>query len=171
MDKLNIIPTLALSIRQPWAWAVAAGLKTVENRNWNRLTAGYGHRGPFAVHASQGMTRAEYELARDYMADRGVICPAPHELVRGAIIGTAIVSGAVKKSTNVWFMGPYGLLLDHARMLDLPIPCSGALGFFKWRPSGGAILPPAKWMLPSSPGQEPEPLLFGSSGNCGGFDG
>lgn len=144
------LPTKALSIRQPWAWAVAAGFKTIENRHWNRLTPGYGYRGAFALHASLGMTMAEYDAAYAYMKERGVICPEPHDLVRGAIIGTAVVSGAVKKSTNVWFMGPYGLLIDGATMLDQPIPCSGALGFFYWKPSGGEIAPPAKWMLPKT---------------------
>jgi ASCH domain-containing protein len=36
----------ALSIRQPWAWAICAGCKDVENRSWNTK-----HRGPFVVHA------------------------------------------------------------------------------------------------------------------------
>lgn len=39
----------ALSIRQPWATLVAAGLKTVECRTWKTK-----YRGPFLVCASQG---------------------------------------------------------------------------------------------------------------------
>lgn len=37
-----------LSVRQPWAWAIAKGYKTIENRS--RATS---HRGPLAIHASQ----------------------------------------------------------------------------------------------------------------------
>ena len=35
-----------LSIRQPWAWAIVAGFKPVENRTWKT-----GYRGPLLIHA------------------------------------------------------------------------------------------------------------------------
>jgi hypothetical protein len=44
----------ALSIRQPWAWLILNAGKDIENRDW--LTR---FRGPFLIHASKGMTRAE----------------------------------------------------------------------------------------------------------------
>ncbi|QDT02214.1 ASCH domain protein [Rubripirellula lacrimiformis] len=36
-----------LSVRQPWAWGICAGIKTVENRTWTTQ-----HRGRIAIHAS-----------------------------------------------------------------------------------------------------------------------
>ena len=36
-----------LSVRQPWAWAIARGRKRVENRNWAPS-----YRGPVAIYAS-----------------------------------------------------------------------------------------------------------------------
>ncbi|MCU1592441.1 MAG: 8, gp08 [Frankiales bacterium] len=39
----------ALTVRQPWAWAIATGAKTVENR-----TRGTAYRGPLAIHAGLG---------------------------------------------------------------------------------------------------------------------
>jgi hypothetical protein len=36
-----------LSVRQPWAWAVARGQKPIENRNWDTT-----YRGELAIHAS-----------------------------------------------------------------------------------------------------------------------
>jgi hypothetical protein len=39
----------AITVRQPWAWAIAAGAKTVENR-----TRGSAYRGPLAIHAGLG---------------------------------------------------------------------------------------------------------------------
>jgi hypothetical protein len=36
-----------LTVRQPWAWAIARGHKNVENRGWSTT-----HRGPLAVHAA-----------------------------------------------------------------------------------------------------------------------
>lgn len=59
----------ALTVRQPWAWAIAAGVKTVENR-----TRGTLHRGPLAIHAGQGwserglispLIRADWRTAAD----------------------------------------------------------------------------------------------------------
>jgi hypothetical protein len=37
----------ALSIRQPWAWLIIAGIKDIENRRWAT-----NHRGPILVHAA-----------------------------------------------------------------------------------------------------------------------
>jgi hypothetical protein len=50
----------ALSIRQPWAWLIVKGYKDIENRTWATKL-----RGRVFVHASKGMTRAEYEDAAD----------------------------------------------------------------------------------------------------------
>lgn len=36
-----------LTVRQPWAWAIARGHKNVENRGWSTT-----HRGPLAIHAA-----------------------------------------------------------------------------------------------------------------------
>jgi hypothetical protein len=41
----------ALSVRQPYAWLIVAGLKDVENRS-RRLR----HRGPLLIHASIAIT-------------------------------------------------------------------------------------------------------------------
>ena len=38
---------LALSVRQPWAWAIARGHKVIENRDWDTR-----FRGTLAIHAS-----------------------------------------------------------------------------------------------------------------------
>lgn len=170
-----VIPRLALSVRQPWAFGLAAGWKDIENRDWRQPNPGLKFRGPFAIHASLGMTCAEYDVACDIFSTCGRTCPAPYELVRGAIIGTAEVVDIVKESNSPWFFGRLGLVIANAQLLAEPIPCSGALGFFEWKPSGGDIAKPAKWMLPPAPAPEPKPdpqrFLFGSTGNCGGYDG
>jgi len=167
-----VIPYLALSIRQPWAYAVAAGWKDIENRDWRQPNPGLKFRGAVAIHASGGMTQDEYYGACSTFRHCGFECPPPHELVRGAIIGTAEIVDIVKHTDSPWFFGRLGLVIANARLLAEPIPSSGALGFFEWKRRGGEIVPPAKWMLPPVP-PEPaqEPLLFPSTGNCGGFDG
>lgn len=148
---MNAPPDLAISVRQPWAWAIVAGHKPVENRSpvavrfmerVKSLRSGHW----VAVHAAKGMTRDEYEEAAQFMASRGVICPPPAELLRGGIIGSVRTVGVVKKCPSPWFFGPRGILLEDARPCDF-IPAVGALGLFKWTPAGVEIVPkPARWM-------------------------
>lgn len=38
----------ALTVRQPWAWAIARGHKPIENRTWSTT-----YRGPLAIHAAK----------------------------------------------------------------------------------------------------------------------
>ena len=45
-----VVPTHALSIRQPWAWAVVAAYKPVENRSWRPAAFHVGK--TIAIHAS-----------------------------------------------------------------------------------------------------------------------
>lgn len=33
------LPELALSVRQPWAWAIIHAGKDIENRSWQDITA------------------------------------------------------------------------------------------------------------------------------------
>lgn len=120
----------AISVRQPWAWFIIYLGKDVENRTWRTL-----FRGPVWIHASKGMTRAEYE--------EGIICarrvfgrpfPEPRfeDLQRGGIIGRAEITGCVTASTSKWFGGPYGFPIINPMACEF-LPCNGALGFFKPR--------------------------------------
>ncbi|MFA7504240.1 MAG: hypothetical protein WCZ28_06040 [Burkholderiaceae bacterium] len=159
------VPNMALSARQPWAWALIHGGKDVENRGEMAIRRGgmrtlVGKR--IAIHAAKGMTRAEYERARDFMASIGVSCPAPADLERGGIIGSAFLASVVKEHTSPWFFGPRGLCLIHPE----PVPFIGArgeLGMFPWSPNLAQPEPPAKWMQ-SRPSQC-------ELGECGLFDG
>lgn len=142
------LPRLALSVRQPWAWAIVFRGKDIENRSWRHPNPGLTFRGEFAVHAAKGMTRDEYDDAAEFMARIGVVCPPAGDLLRAGIIGTAVVRDIVRESTSQWFMGPRGLVLAEARSVEL-IPSVGQLGFFEWSQADASILPtPARWMLP-----------------------
>lgn len=119
----------ALSIRQPWAWLIVNGHKDIENRSWPTRFCG-----EFLVHASKGMTRAEYDdvdlmIALDERL-RHVRLPAFEQLERGGIVGRASIFGCVSYSSSPWFFGPQGFVLRNA--LPLPfVPFKGALGFFE----------------------------------------
>lgn len=149
-EMQHVAPSPALSVRQPWAWAIAAGHKRVENRSTAALRhiavqAGRLDNRWICIHAAKGMTRREYEDAADFMAGLGVTCPAPADLVRGAIIARAFLLGVARRSEDPWFFGPAALLLADVRAIDPPIPAAGALGLFFWR-RGGTIEDPKPWM-------------------------
>lgn len=164
------LPRLAISVRQPWAWAIIYGGKDIENRRWSVYSPSRRFTGRVAIHASSGMTRNEYREAAEFMEKLGVTCPPAVDLVRGAIIGTVEIIGSVTRvsrpTTSKWFVGRFGLVLRGPEPIPEPIPVSGQLGFFKWE-RNGKIMPPAKWMLPVTPSEsikrrnpEPEGNLF-----------
>jgi hypothetical protein len=129
------IPHLALSVRQPWAWALLYAGKDLENRDWRPTIPGPKQRGWIAIHASKGMTKAYYQEAAAYMRDRlGIICPGPQDLPRGGIVGSVVIVDLVTKSDSPWFFGPYAFVLRDARPCSFR-PASGVLGFFKWERS------------------------------------
>jgi hypothetical protein len=131
----DAVPQLALSVRQPWAWALFYAGKDLENRDWRPTNPGLKQRGWIAIHASKGMTKAYYEEAAAYMRDRlGIICPAPKDLPRGGIVGSVVIVDLVIKSDSPWFFGPYAFVLRDARPCAFQ-PARGMLGFFKWERS------------------------------------
>lgn len=160
------LPRLALSVRQPWAFCLAAGWKDIENRSWRRGNPGLNFRGEFCIHASTGMTRDEYEGCAELCEDLGFVCPPPADLLRGGIIGIARITEVVTfHPTSLWFFGPVGLVIADARPIDF-IPVGGRLGFFDWREllpfakNGGPLpVPPAKWMLPKQRQARPTPAV------------
>lgn len=121
--KLNELK--ALSIWQPWAWAIVHAGKDFENREWAPKNPGRKFSGEFLIHAAKGMTRDEY-AAGAAMIDN---LPPFEDLQRGGIIGRARVVDFVERSDSDWSFGP-GLVLADAKPLPF-MPCKGMLGFFK----------------------------------------
>lgn len=130
------IPQFALSVRQPWAWYILHAGKDIENRSW-----GTRMRGPIALHASSGLTRAEFadclETTVHAISERrpfppGSTLPAIEELPRGGIVGVVEIVDSVQHSDSPWFFGKHGFRLANPRP-DEFVPVKGALGFFDWR--------------------------------------
>lgn len=108
-----------LSIRQPWAWAILAGHKPVENRTWATR-----YRGPLAVHAA-----LRYDYAGEkWMLDTLDIHP-PADLPRGGIIGRVMLRDCITHHESRWFVGPFGFLLEEPVPIPV-IPWRGQLGLF-----------------------------------------
>ncbi|SDG87205.1 ASCH domain-containing protein [Pseudomonas flavescens] len=115
----------ALSIRQPWAWLIIHGSKDIENRTWHTK-----FRGRFLVHAAQGMTRKEYEFARDFaLQTDATLLPPFEDLQRGGIIGSVELVDSVDHSKSRWYMGEKGFVLQDPKPLPF-MPLKGRLGFF-----------------------------------------
>jgi hypothetical protein len=118
----------ALSIRQPWAWLIVNGHKDIENRVWSTR-----YNGPLVIHASKGMTKAEYEDVDDMLAFdlrlSHIELPPMAQIERGGIVGVAHCGGSVEKSDSPWFFGPHGFLLTDARAVPF-VEFKGQLGFF-----------------------------------------
>lgn len=133
---------IALSLRQPWAWAVIHGGKTIENRRWNTR-----FRGEFLIHAAKGMGRDEYGDAVDFINDvreslvidwRANRVPDPIDLPRGGIVGRARLVdviqpcrvGGERLCRHPWHMpDQFGFVLDGVEPVAFE-PCVGKLGFF-----------------------------------------
>lgn len=78
-----MIPTdaRALTIRQPWASLIAAGVKTIETRSWSTA-----YRGPLVIHAGKTLyDAADCERFRDALGIEPV-APAAPILPLGAVV-------------------------------------------------------------------------------------
>lgn len=112
-------PWRVLTIKQPWAYALAAGWKDVENRSWGTL-----YRGPVAIHAGLDV---DEEFRRIYPANQP-IPPYIHGLTRGAIIAVVDLADVVTDSTSIWAQeGQFHWLLANVRSIE-PIPYTGGMG-------------------------------------------
>lgn len=118
---------IALSIRQPWAWHILNSGKDIENRDWPTR-----FRGRVLIHASKGMTRAEYEDGQDPLwahAGPTIELPPIERLERGGIVGSVEIVDCVMASDSPWFCGRFGFVLRDPQPLPF-VPWKGRLGFF-----------------------------------------
>lgn len=126
---------LALTIRQPWAWAICHAGKRIENRSW---TTSY--RGQLAIHASksapsQAMLDAVAELARDAQPGRrqslARTAAAARAAPRGAIVAVCTLADVVATShdvADVWAdEDGFWWRLKAVRVLAEPVDCTGKL--------------------------------------------
>ncbi len=106
----------ALTIGQPWAWAIIHGQKRIENRTWRTH-----YRGPLAIHA--GLSR---KWLRDVLPDG---TPVPDGLAFGAFLGVVELVDCVpfaEAPAGPFAEGPYCWLLENPRPLPEPVSWPGA---------------------------------------------
>jgi hypothetical protein len=126
----------AIAIRQPYAWAIIHGGKDVENRSQRaafQFKPAIGER--VLIHASKGMTAAEYENASAFMASIGVRCPQCEALQFGGVIGSVFVRDVVTRSDSPWFRkGATAVVFSDPRPQPF-MPMPGQTGLFWVRSS------------------------------------
>jgi hypothetical protein len=112
----------ALSIQQPWAWAILNAEKDIENRDWYT-----NFRGEVLIHAGKKIDKDGY----DYLFHETNLFYVPpyKDLKTGGIVGKVTIVDCVKKSDSKWFFGKFGFVLRNPIPLEF-IPCRGQLGFF-----------------------------------------
>lgn len=140
----------ALTVQQPWAWAIALGAKKIENR-----TQSWRHRGPLAIHAGARVSERGVGMVPELMARDGwgsadsIRQWMLEEIVHGAVIAvtdladvhwtvasdccgtwaeqayTEVTSSGVRRRTEVAH-----LVLDDVLALNEPVPCKGRLGLW-----------------------------------------
>lgn len=120
----------AISIRQPYAFAIVMGFKPVENRDWPTRV-----RGGVLIHAGKKEEKDDVEgvlrrIAHQTGTPLAVIEKgyASHRTL-GAIVGAATITDCVTSMDSDWFYGPHGFVMADAKWCA-PVPCKGALGFF-----------------------------------------
>lgn len=109
----DLLPSVALSIRQPWCHRILYEGKDVENRDWPTR-----FRGPVLIHASKGVDPEDRYEVRS------------REMPLGGIVGVMEIVDCVTDWPGEWFFGRYGFVIHNARPLPF-LPCKGALSFFK----------------------------------------
>jgi len=129
----------ALSLTQPWASAMALGLKRIETRSWSTAL-----RGPIAIHASKGFPVWAKEFAMFEVAS--YLNHAPEWYPRGAIVAVGILTDVVRTETlrlqimereeffGDYTAGRFGWIFEDIRPLRQPVPATGRLGIWTMPP-------------------------------------
>lgn len=130
----------ALSIQQPWASLIVAGVKDVENRTWSTS-----HRGPIAVHAGvkvNKVTSREAFASLEHVqlltlcncialtCSKDVLAVTLSDIPRGAVIGVVDVVDVVRGHKSKWALADhYHWVLRNPRPVRA-VPMRGILGLF-----------------------------------------
>lgn len=125
--------TQAVSVRQPWAWALVHGFKDVENRSWKPSKKRLNPGDALVIHASKRFDVAGYRWMWAHWEAAGLKLadlPAREDFVLGALVGAVRFVGVVEASDSPWFFGPLGWAVTEGTTLDEPIPCKGRLGLW-----------------------------------------
>ena len=137
----------AITIWQPWAEMVAAGIKQNETRSWPTK-----YRGPIAIHAAKKSIQVSCTEVSDEAME--VICRrlnlsgvfnSPDTFPMGCIVATANLTDCIKITPEYiatlssdeltlgdYTVGRYAWVMKDTKKLDSPIPVKGRQGLWNW---------------------------------------
>lgn len=102
----------ALTVRQPWASLIIAGVKDVENRTWRTS-----YRGRLLIHAGRGRDTCDHEV--------------PDDLPGGVILGSVTLLDCVRDHPSPWSIpASWHWLLGDVQPWARPVPVRGQLGLW-----------------------------------------
>lgn len=112
----------AITVRQPWAWAIVMGYKDVENRR-NRTE----RRGPLLIHAGLEMDPSGFQ----FLWVLGLHRKIPDDLPLEAIIGEVWLSDCRRGYSSDWAVpGMWQWVFSRPKEFKSALPCTGSPGFF-----------------------------------------
>ena len=119
-----------ITIRPYWAWAIAYGLKRIENRSWQTS-----HRGSLAIHAGMGNALFDSEAIEEIseIDPKSLGTPEQINSIRGKIIAVCElvdIREYVTCQNDPWASGPFCWLLENVQLLDNPISAKGRLSLW-----------------------------------------
>lgn len=133
-----------LSLWEPWASLIVAGLKRHETRHWHTK-----RRGLVAIHAAKKVDAAgapdelcEFAFGAGWRRTRPVGCVVAVAELTGCYLTDHLAEGFPPLLAKVahcdlmagnYAPGRYGFALDHVRPLKDPLPIVGRQGWFDWR--------------------------------------
>lgn len=132
LDEEGLLIVYALTVWQPWAWAIVSGQKDVENRSWRPTDAFIGER--IGIHAGKHRgTKLERLAIQNSLATLIGREAIPTELEFGAMIGSVAIDGFTQSSDSPWASEHPGTW--HWELSDpqpiAPVPCNGRQGLWQ----------------------------------------
>lgn len=130
-------PSQAITLRQPWAWAVMHAGKDLENRKQKLCRPGW-----YFLHAGLGGELGEYEKAREFIWDAAwsrttkedetpQIPPMFDEVQRGGVVAAVKFGEWITESESPWFVGPKAIKIEAVVPLKFQAG-RGMQGVFSW---------------------------------------
>ena len=143
-----------LTIRDPWAQAIAQGVKRIETRSWRAS-----YRGPLAIHAAKRLDRHDvlssrhvpgdwprgaviavcdlvdcarivvYHLELPYEAGQPFVLDTHHRVT----VGTEPLTDEVELDWGHYATGRWAWKLENVRRIE-PVYVKGMLGLWEWTP-------------------------------------
>ena len=123
----------AISIWQPWAYALVTRIKKIETRSWTT-----NHRGPLLIHAAKRFPAT----AKDFAMTERTLGRCPARLPFGVIIGFVNLAD-IKRTEDVvqeisalerlygnYSSGRYAWITGSCKLFESPIPFTGRQGIF-----------------------------------------